>query len=54
MFYPCYKGSEKLQKAIISQKNLNYRIGMFDSSNEAFWCTDYNENNHTSLRSPIS
>ena len=29
-------------------------MGVFDSSNEAFWCTDYNAKNPSSLRGPIS
>ena len=29
-------------------------MGVFDSSNEAFWCTDYNAKNPTSLQGPIS
>ena len=35
-------------------KNENHASGLFDSLNEAFWCTDYNAKNLSSLRSPIS
>ena len=32
----------------------NHPRGLFDSFNEAFWCTDYNAKNLRSLQSPIS
>ena len=35
-------------------KNKNYASELFDSLNEALWCTDHNANNLSSLRSPIS
>ena len=35
-------------------KNENNANGLFDSLNEAFWCTDHNAKNLSSLWSPIS
>ena len=35
-------------------KNENHASGLFDSLNEAFWCTDNNAKNLSSLQSPIS
>ena len=35
-------------------KNENHASVLFDSLNEAFWCTDYNSKNLSSLQSPIS
>ena len=34
-------------------KNENHASMLFDSLNEAFWCTDYNTKNLSSLQSPI-
>ena len=35
-------------------KNENHASPLFDSLNEAFWCTDHNAKNLSSLQSPIS
>ena len=35
-------------------KNENHASVLFDSLNEAFWCTDHNVKNLSSLQSPIS
>ena len=51
---PLLSGVWKIAKTHYKPKNENYCIRMFDSLNEAFWCTDYNAKNPSSLRGPIS
>ena len=53
-FWPPLPGVWKFPKTHYRPKNENHRMGVFDSSNEAFWCTDYNAKNPSSLRGPIS
>ena len=45
MFYLRYQGSEKIVKTHYKPINLIHCTGLFDISNEAFWCTDYNAKN---------
>ena len=51
--WPPLPGVWKFAKTHYKPKNENHRMGVFDSSNEALWCTDYNAKNPSSLRSPI-
>ena len=53
-FWPPLPGVWKFPKTHYKPKNENHHMGVFDSSNEAFWCTDYNAKNRSSLRGPIS
>ena len=43
-----------IAKTHYKPKNENHCMGMLDSSNEAFWCTDSNAKNPSSLGGPIS
>ena len=52
-FWPPLPGVWKIAKTHYKPKNENHHMGVFDSSNEAFWCTDYNAKNPSALRSPI-
>ena len=47
-FLPLLPGVWKIAKTHYKPKNENHRMGLFDSSNEAFWCTDYNAKNRQS------
>ena len=38
----------------MEEKKENHPRGLFDSLNEAFWCTDYNAKNFSSLQNQIS
>ena len=51
-FYPPLQGVYKFAKTLYKPKK-NHCVGEFDSSNEAFWCTDYNTKNPSSLQGPI-
>ena len=47
-------GVWKIVKTHYNPKNENHRTGVFDSSNEAFWCTDYKTKKPNSLQDPLS
>ena len=53
-FLPPLPGVWKNGPPHYTVKNENLRRGSFGSLNEAFWCTDYNAKNLSSLQSPVS
>ena len=53
IFTPRTRGL-KLRPPHYMAKNENHARVLFDSLNEAFWCSDYNAKNLSSLRSSIS
>ena len=53
-FLPPLPGVWKNGPPHYTVKNENHPRGSFDSLNEAFWCTDYNAKNLSSLQSHIS
>ena len=53
-FLPPVPGGWKNGPLQYMAKNENHASGMFDSSNEKFWCTDHNAKNLSSMQSPIS
>ena len=52
-FWPPLPGVWKIAKTHYKPKNENHHMRVFDSSNEAFWCTDYNAKNPSALQSPV-
>ena len=52
-FWPPLPGVWKIAKTHYKSKNENHHMREFDSSNEAFWCTDYNAKNPSALQSPV-
>ena len=46
---PLLPGVWKIVKTHYNPKNENHCTGVFDSSNEAFWCTDYNAKKNPAL-----
>ena len=53
-FLPPQPGVWKIVKTHYTPNKEKHCTEVFDSSNEAFWCADYNAKNLSSLRGPIS
>ena len=51
---PPVRGVWKIVKTHYNPKNENHRMGVFDSSNEASGCTDYNAKNLNSLQCTVA